>query len=171
MPILHLAGKASSRCRPVNSALGFTNPYPMPISWSNDIESIDWHALEHLYQVAPLGSKSSAHLKTVFTNSRFCCFAYDGAELVAAGRALADGADCSYICDVAVLPAHQGTGLGKEVVSRLVDASSEHKKVILYSVPGKEGFYKKLGFLRMLTAMAIFQDREAAIARGHLSEA
>ena len=87
------------------------------------------------------------------------------------GRALADGADCSYICDVAVLPEHQGSGLGKEVVNRLVEASREHKKIILYSVPGKEGFYKKLGFLRMLTAMAIFQDKQAAIATGHLGEA
>ncbi len=143
----------------------------MPISWTSNIESIDWQALEHLYRVAPLGNKSAAHLKTVFTNSRFRCFAYEGTELVAAGRALADGADCSYICDVAVLPEHQGSGLGKEVVNRLVAASSDHKKIILYSVPGKEGFYKKLGFLRMLTAMAIFKDKEAAIARGHLGEA
>ena len=143
----------------------------MPISWSTDIESIDWLALEHLYRVAPLGNKSAAHLKTVFTNSRFRCFAYQETVLVAAGRALADGADCSYICDVAVLPEHQGSGLGKEVVNRLVEASRDHKKIILYSVPGKEGFYKKPGFLRMLTAMAIFQDKQAAIATGHLGEA
>jgi hypothetical protein len=37
-------------------------------------------------------------------------------------------------------------------------------------VPGKEGFYRKLGFLRLLTAMAIFRDRDRAIARGHLAE-
>ena len=123
----------------------------MPISWSTDIESIDWLALEHLYRVAPLGNKSAAHLKTVFTNSRFRCFAYQETVLVAAGRALADGADCSYICDVAVLPEHQGSGLGKEVVNRLVEASRDH--------------------LRMLTAMAIFQDKQAAIATGHLGEA
>ena len=98
-------------------------------------------------------------------------FAREGGALVAAGRALADGADCSYICDVAVMPSHQGTGLGKEVVNRLVADSKEHKKIILYSVPGKEGFYKRLGFLRLLTAMAIFKDQEAAIRRGHLSEA
>jgi ribosomal protein S18 acetylase RimI-like enzyme len=72
---------------------------------------------------------------------------------------------------VAVLPEYQSTGLGKQVVTRLVADSKEHKKIILYSVPGKEGFYKKLGFLRLLTAMAIFQDREAAIQRGHLGEA
>jgi hypothetical protein len=37
-------------------------------------------------------------------------------------------------------------------------------------VPGKEGFYRKLGLLRMLTAMAIFEDPAAAVALGHLSE-
>jgi ribosomal protein S18 acetylase RimI-like enzyme len=86
------------------------------------------------------------------------------------GRALADGADCSYLCDVAVLPSHQGTGLGKAVVQDLVRQSQGHKKIILYSVPGKEGFYKKLGFMRMLTAMALFKDQAAALARGHITE-
>jgi ribosomal protein S18 acetylase RimI-like enzyme len=141
------------------------------LTWSNSIAGLDWSELESLYRLAPLGNKSAAHLKTVFENSRFKWFAMDNGSLVAAGRALADGADCSYICDVAVLPKHQGTGLGKEVVNRLVADSRDHKKIILYSVPGKEGFYKRLGFLRLLTAMAIFQDREAAIERGHLSEA
>jgi len=37
-------------------------------------------------------------------------------------------------------------------------------------VPGKEGFYRKFGFPRMLTAMATFEDQEAAVARGHISE-
>lgn len=140
----------------------------MELSWSNTSANIDWHELEALYRLAPLGNKSAAHLETVFENSRFKWFAREAGQLVAAGRALADGADCSYICDVAVLPSHQGAGLGKQLVTRLVQDSAAHKKIILYSVPGREGFYKRLGFLRLLTAMAIFQDREAAIARGHL---
>jgi hypothetical protein len=36
--------------------------------------------------------------------------------------------------------------------------------------PGKEGFYKKLGFLRMRTAMAIFQNQEQAIRGGLLDD-
>ncbi len=72
--------------------------------------------------------------------------------------------------EIAVLPSHQGMGVGKEMVSRLVADSKEHKKIILYSVPGKEFFYEKLGFLRLLTAMAIFQDREWGIVRGYLSD-
>jgi ribosomal protein S18 acetylase RimI-like enzyme len=142
----------------------------LSLHWSPTLEDLDWSELEHLYRVAPLGHKPADVLKTVFTNSRFRWFVREHGQLVAAGRALADGADCSYICDVAVMPSHQGTGLGKAVVEKLVADSQGHKKIILYSVPGKEGFYKKLGFLRLLTAMALFQDREAAIQRGHLAE-
>ena len=140
----------------------------MPLTWINSQEQVDWNELETLYRLAPLGVKSAAHLRTVFSNSRYKFFAYENEKLVAAGRALADGADCSYICDVAVMPSHQGSGLGREMVARLVEASQGHKKIILYSVPGKEGFYRKLGFMRLLTAMAIFQNQAAAIERGHL---
>jgi ribosomal protein S18 acetylase RimI-like enzyme len=140
------------------------------ITWSESIDDFDWNELEALYRAAPLGNKSAAGLRTVFTNSRFRLFAFDGGRLVGAGRGLADGADCSYICDVAVLPSHQGTGLGKQIVSRLVASSQGHKKIILYAVPGKEPFYRKFGFRRMLTAMAIFEDQGQALARGYISE-
>lgn len=138
------------------------------LDWSSSLDGLDWAELENLYRVAPLGNKPAELLQTVFGNSRFRWFVREGGRLVAAGRALADGADCAYICDVAVMPGHQGTGLGKAVVQRLLEEARGHKKIILYSVPGKEGFYRKLGFLRLLTAMAVFQDRGAAIARGHL---
>ena len=142
----------------------------MPIVWTDSLADVDWSELSELYRLAPLGNKTPQGLRTAFGNSMFRCFAREDGRLVGVGRALADGVDCSYVCDVAVLPSHQGTGLGQQVVERLLQLSRGHKKIILYSVPGKEGFYRKLGFLRLLTAMAIFQDREAAIQRGHLGE-
>jgi len=78
--------------------------------------------------------------------------------------------DCSYICDVALLTSHQGLGLGKQIVARLVELSRGHKKIILYAVPGKESFYKKLGFKRMSTAMAIFENQAGALAQGYVNE-
>ena len=138
----------------------------MSFKWIFDQNGVDWAELVELYKIAPLGLKEAEKLKTVFSNSLYKCFVYENGRLVGVGRALADGADCSYICDVAVHPELQGAGLGKEIVTKLVDLSRGHKKVILYSVPGKERFYAKLGFEKMLTAMAIFEDQGAARAFG-----
>ena len=139
------------------------------IRWDDSLD-VDWNELEGLYRAAPLGVKEASRLETAFTNSLFRCFVYDDGKLVGAGRALADGVDCSYICDIAVMPSHQGTGLGKAIVQRLLDLSRGHKKIILYAVPGKEPFYRKFGFLRMKTAMAIFENQQAQLERGYLSE-
>ncbi len=136
--------------------------------WADDSGAVDWTELSELYRLAPLGDKPPGNLATVFSNSMFSCFVYREGRLVGAGRALADGLDCSYIADVAVHPDHQGRGLGRAIVLELVRRSSRHKKIVLYANPGKEGFYDKLGFLRMRTAMAIFRDPAAAIRSGVL---
>jgi ribosomal protein S18 acetylase RimI-like enzyme len=140
------------------------------LEWKYSNDGVDWEELSALYRVAPLGDKKAAHLQKVFGNSLFKCFVYESGKLVAAGRALADGGDCSYICDIAVLPNHQGTGLGKQIVAHLLEQSRGYKKIILYAVPGKEPFYRKFGFLRMTTAMAIFQNQQEQLGRGYLSE-
>jgi ribosomal protein S18 acetylase RimI-like enzyme len=142
----------------------------MAIEWIDSLDSVDLEELSHLYEIAPLGHKMPADLKIAFSNSRFKCFVYDAGRLIGAGRALADGVDCSYLCDIAVHPAHQGQGIGKEIVARLVDLSKDHRKIILYAVPGKEAFYRKLGFKRMTTAMAIFQNQAQALERGLVNE-
>lgn len=140
------------------------------LHWSDSLDDVDWDELSALYKVAPLGDKPAANLKTVFGNSRYRCFVRDDGRIVGVGRALADGVDTSYVCDVAVLPAYQGTGLGKQIVAKLVDLSHGHKKIILYAVPGKEPFYRKFGFRRMMTAMAIFDDQDLACSRGYVDE-
>lgn len=134
-----------------------------------DIATVDLDELSTLYRLAPLGDKPPRALETVFGNSMFGCFAYAGAALAGAGRVLADGLDCAYIADVAVHPDHQGRGLGSELIRRLVGLAAGHKKIILYANPGTEAFYRGLGFLRMNTAMAIWNDPDRALASGLLS--
>jgi len=142
----------------------------MTYHWSDSTDSLDWDELAALYRAAPLGNKTQEGLKTAFGNSMFRCFVYDKGALVGVGRVLADGVDCAYVCDVALLPSHQGTGLGQQLVARLVELSRGHGKIILYAVPGKEPFYRKFGFRRMRTAMAIFQDAQAAAERGYTDD-
>jgi ribosomal protein S18 acetylase RimI-like enzyme len=142
----------------------------MVMMWSESLDGIDWEELAALYRAAPLGDKRAADLELVFANSMFRCFAFEHGKLIAAGRVLADGRDCAYLCDIAVLPSHQGRGLGKAVVSRLLERSKAHRKIILYAVPGREDLYRGLGFRRMRTAMAIFENQAEAYARGYLAE-
>jgi len=97
-------------------------------------------------------------------------FVLSEGNLVGAGRALADGVDCSYICDIAIQPEYQGNGLGNKIISKLITLSANHKKIILYSAPGKEIFYSKNGFKKMRTAMAIFKDEAHAMSIGLLNE-
>jgi len=142
----------------------------MTLEWVYSSERVNWEELSALYRIAPLGQKDPADLQVAFANSMFKCFVYDSERLIAVGRALADGRDCSYICDVAVHPSHQGLGIGKELVLKLVELSKDHKKIILYAAPGKELFYRKLGFKRMTTAMAIFKNQAQALAYGVIVE-
>jgi ribosomal protein S18 acetylase RimI-like enzyme len=136
------------------------------MDWIFESTLIDWEELSRLYKIAPLGDKKAGPLKTVFTNSMFKVFVLDGGKLVGAGRAVADGVDCSYLCDIAVHPEYQGRGLGKAIVVKLKELSAGHRKIILYANPGKEDFYKKLGFRTMRTAMAIFADEAHALRTG-----
>ena len=141
----------------------------MALEWKYSTEEVDWDELSAMYRAAPLGGRASS-LKTVFTNSLFKCFVYEQGHLVGAGGTLADGADwLLHLHDIAVLPGHQGTGLGKQIMSYLL-RSRDHRKIILYAVPGREPFYRKFGFMRMRTAMAIFENQQQQIERGYLSE-
>jgi hypothetical protein len=61
--------------------------------------------------------------------------------------------------------------VGKAIIEKLKELSAGHRKIILYANPGKEGFYKKLGFMRMRTAMAMFKNQDQALSDGLIDEA
>jgi ribosomal protein S18 acetylase RimI-like enzyme len=147
-----------------------TKETDVKFEWRYSQEGLDWNELSDLYKVVPMADMGPEELKKLFSNSMFKCFVFDSDKLVGVGRALADGFDCSYICHIAVLPNYQGLGLGKSIVSKLVEFSKGHKKIILYSNPGKEDFYRKVGFKRMSTAMAIFENQDQALELGFINE-
>jgi len=138
----------------------------MALEWMDSLDGVDWQALSALYRLTPMGEKAAVDLATAFGNSRFCCFVYDDGRLIGAGRVLADGVDCSYICDVVVHPDCQGQGIGKAIVTQMVERSSGHRKILLYTFPGREGFYRQLGFRPMRTALALFADPAQAQLKG-----
>ena len=134
---------------------------------SDNIDDIDWDRLALIFKRAPLGDRDPAVLREVFKNSGVRCFAWDKKELVGAGRAITDEIRYAVIFDVVVLPEYQGKGIGKQIMTFLADRSKA-ANILLHAVPGKEAFYRKLGYRKMTTAMARFENPEVQHERGYI---
>jgi len=130
-------------------------------------ENVDWNEAAGVFARAPLGMRIPGRLKKAFEASHTVCFAYHGGRLVGLGRAISDGVYQAAIYDLCLLPEHQGQGLGRTIMQAIL-ARLDVEHVILYSVPGKEGFYRRLGFARMLTAMSRHRAPEKLAAGGYI---
>lgn len=132
-------------------------------------DGVDWDLLADIYARAPLAMRTAAEVKRAFANSYICCFAWVDGQLVGAARATSDGVFYATVLDVAVDPGFQGAGIGRKMMRELLRRLPV-QKVYLTTVPGKEGFYEKLGFLHQTNAMGLFpQDaREEAVELGVL---
>lgn len=139
------------------------------ITFSSNIQAIDWHEAVIVFERAPLGRtrREADQLRRAFAASYACIFAWAGKKLIGLGRALCDGEYQAARYDLVVLPEYQGMGLGREMVKKLCDRLPV-ENIILYAVPGREGFYQKCGFTRMLTAMAKLNPSMSDPASGYL---
>ena len=139
----------------------------MKLSFTDDASVIDWDRLSFIFKMAPLGKRDPAKLREIFMNSGIRCFAWHEEELIGAGRAITDSIAYAAIFDVVLLPAYQGKGIGKQIMMFLVERSKA-ANIILHAVPGKEEFYRKLGYRRMKTAMGRFANPEKLCQLGYL---
>lgn len=124
------------------------------IRYETEISGLDWNRAAEVFYRAPLGQREPATLARAFHNSYAHVFVYDKAKLIGLGRALCDGEYQAGIYDVVLLPEYQKKGIGKEIITQLCKRLPV-PNIILYAVPGREGFYRKCGFKKMLTAMAV----------------
>ena len=111
-------------------------------SWQFDADHIDWHALAHLYRIAPLGNKTPEGLFLAYSNSMFKCIVSHDSQYIGAGRVLADGVDCAYICDVAIHPDYQGAGLGKPLFQNYCVFQPVIRKLFFMQYQAKRLFTK-----------------------------
>ena len=118
-------------------------------------QNIDWDEAVVVFEHAPLGKRRRApeKLKRAFESSYAVVYVFDTDKLIGMGRALCDGEYRAAIYDMVMLPDYQGRGIGKEIIKRLSEQLPV-ENIILYAVPGREGFYEKCGFKTMRTAMA-----------------
>ena len=68
----------------------------------------------------------------------------DGA-LVGVSRAISDFSYCTYLSDLAVHQAHQGRGIGRELIRRTHQAAGENTSLILVAAPQARTYYPHIG--------------------------
>ena len=122
-------------------------------------DSVNWIELAEVYRLAPLGTYDPERLQHAYEESQICCFVYYGSQLIAAGRALSDRQYFAFICDIVVLPEFQRQGIGTRIMNAISEKSAV-EKVLLACVIGQEDFYRKLGFLKHKSVMALYPNAE-----------
>lgn len=129
---------------------------------------MDWVALCDIFRCAPLGTREPEKIKTASENSHTVCSAWIEDKIIGFGRAISDGQYQSAIYDVVVLPAYQAQGVGTAIMKSLLRKLPKNAPVLIFAVPGKERFNRKLGFGSLKTGMGLFPDPEMSRAKGYL---
>lgn len=139
----------------------------MKIKITYDNIDIDWEKVSSIIEIAGLSSTDPETCKRAFLGSQITVFALDDKELIGVARALSDGIKQAAIYDVALLPDYQGLGVGRLLLDGIM-SKLPGCNFILYSNPGKEGFYEKVGFRCLKTGMIKFNNPERAIEKGFI---
>jgi GNAT superfamily N-acetyltransferase len=71
---------------------------------------------------------------------------YDGATQIGFARVISDGVQVSHLCDVYVLAAYRGRGLGVELVREAVDNGPEADFAWTLATKDAHGLYERFGF-------------------------
>ena len=119
--------------------------YPDTIQFQFDSQAIDWQHLLQLFKVTNMGGREGDKVRRAFEKSNVVCFAKDGAQLIAAGRALTDGEYQATIYDLVVDPNYQHQGIGTRLMSELL-ARLPVWRVLLVADREVQPFYRRLGF-------------------------
>ncbi|WP_419787440.1 GNAT family N-acetyltransferase [Pseudodesulfovibrio sp.] len=133
----------------------------MQLNLKFDCDGIDFESVLQLLRSVGMGARSLEDHIQAFKASRTVVFVFDGELLIGVGRAISDGVRQAAIFDCAVHREYQGKRIGTLILDAILEREAGCD-VTLFAVPGKEGFYEKLGFRAMKTAMAKF-TREAAM--------
>jgi ribosomal protein S18 acetylase RimI-like enzyme len=68
--------------------------------------------------------------------------------LVGISRAITDFHFCTYLSDLAVDVAHQGKGIGRELIRRTHVAAGDKTQLILLAAPKAESYYPHVGLTK-----------------------
>lgn len=129
----------------------------MELIYQENCDNINWEEVPQLLKKVGMSFVDVERHRISFENSFVVVFVFDKKKMVGIGRSISDGVRQSALYDIAIDPTYQGCGIGRKVIDILVNATPDCN-FVLYASPGKEDFYRKLGFKKMKTGMMLFAD-------------
>ena len=130
-----------------------------------DCAGVDWAFVSETLRRVGMASRAPELHRKAFEASHTVVFAYADGQPVGFGRAISDGAYQAAVYEMAVVPEFQKQGIGAQIMRAILNRLPGCN-VILYASPGKEDFYRKLGFRLMKTGMARFQHPDVMARKG-----
>lgn len=106
---------------------------------------------QHLRVASGLSPKSAEAAARGLPNTLFGVQLLHGDEVVGMGRVVGDGGTAFQVVDIAVLPTHQGRGLGKRIMQEIATWLRDHVPAsgyvsLLADVPA-DALYAQFGFV------------------------
>ncbi|MFB4337416.1 MULTISPECIES: GNAT family N-acetyltransferase [Bacillus] len=100
-------------------------------------ESLGWNSLKLTVN----------ELERMCKQSWYAIYAFKEQQLIGMGRVISDGVITGVICGVGVLPKYQSSGIGKEIVKRLIQHCEQNKVIPqLMCVEKLQSYYESIGF-------------------------
>ncbi|KGR84375.1 GNAT family N-acetyltransferase [Lysinibacillus odysseyi] len=132
------------------------------ITVKKEIKELHLQELREVYRSVGWMKHDEEVIRTVFEASTHKVFAVKEGVVIGFARALSDGIFNAAIYDVVVHKQHQGEGIARLLLERILDELKEVSCIHLISTTGNMSFYEKCGFKKLKTGMAIYQNQQLA---------
>jgi len=114
----------------------------------NDVKEYNY-----LFDAVGWGHYDEKVSKKALEQTTYSVSVYEEDKIIGFGRLIGDGICFIYIHDVMVLPEYQSQKIGTKIMNKLMEKIEDIKlenpslRVYLGASKGKEGFYRKFGFI------------------------
>lgn len=122
----------------MENSIRYTSEHPTDFNGLLSLyESLEWNSLKLTVN----------ELERMCKQSWYTIYVFDDKRLVGMGRVISDGVITGIICGVGVLPKYQSSGIGKEIVERLIQHCEQNKVIPqLMCVEKLQSYYESIGF-------------------------
>lgn len=134
------------------------------IEYTNNLENISEEMLSGFFAGWPNPPSQSAHMRIL--KGSYCVWLAinrDTNSVIGFINAISDGVLSAYIPLLEVLPEYQNTGIGKELVARMLDSLKNFYMVDLLCDKNLQGYYAKFGMKKAAGSFLRNYDRQSCL--------